>query len=238
MDSNQKPGETAALELAQRQATDEGLWFAATTASEAYLQQELRRLHAAIEGEPIAFRKEMTPPASASNLVDPWPIGWIRGVCSHVPGEPDEWDVEFSYGDDRPEGSGWRPVYSTRHYDDLKAERDRLRTGLTGMIEAVRAATIERRDWYRNVVTPLQNAYKALGIPGVELSPEEITALSGEPPSSDETEEKCCRAERGGGFVCTLPLGHAGRHEAWGSPVSRPKYLIEHWPSPEKASEP
>ena len=31
------------------QAEDEGLWFEAKTAPEAYLQQELRRLHAAIE---------------------------------------------------------------------------------------------------------------------------------------------------------------------------------------------
>jgi hypothetical protein len=31
------------------QASDPGLWFAASTAVEAYLQQELRRLHAVIE---------------------------------------------------------------------------------------------------------------------------------------------------------------------------------------------
>lgn len=44
----------AALEQAQAlvntQAEDEGLWFVAVTISEGYLQQELRRLHAAIEG--------------------------------------------------------------------------------------------------------------------------------------------------------------------------------------------
>lgn len=32
------------------QADDEGLWFVASTAPEGYLQQELRRLHAVIEG--------------------------------------------------------------------------------------------------------------------------------------------------------------------------------------------
>jgi hypothetical protein len=32
-----------------RQAEDEGLWFEAQTASEAYLQEELRKLHALIE---------------------------------------------------------------------------------------------------------------------------------------------------------------------------------------------
>ena len=35
--------------LVNEQAEDEGLWFVAATAPEAYLQQELRRLHAAIE---------------------------------------------------------------------------------------------------------------------------------------------------------------------------------------------
>ena len=38
-------------ELVAAQAEDEGLWFVAETAAEAYLQQELRRLHAMIEGE-------------------------------------------------------------------------------------------------------------------------------------------------------------------------------------------
>lgn len=42
--------------LVNEQAEDEGLWFMAETAPEAYLQQELRRLHAAIEaaGQPDA----------------------------------------------------------------------------------------------------------------------------------------------------------------------------------------
>lgn len=35
--------------LVEDQASDEGLWFEARTAPEAYLQQELRRLHAAID---------------------------------------------------------------------------------------------------------------------------------------------------------------------------------------------
>lgn len=37
------------LAVVDEQADDEGLWFLAVTAPEAYLQQELRRLHAAIE---------------------------------------------------------------------------------------------------------------------------------------------------------------------------------------------
>ena len=41
--------------VVNEQAEDEGLWFQAQTAPEAYLQQELRRLHAAVEGdEPAA----------------------------------------------------------------------------------------------------------------------------------------------------------------------------------------
>ena len=37
--------------IMDEQAKDEGLWFQAPHASEAYLQQELRRLHEAIEGK-------------------------------------------------------------------------------------------------------------------------------------------------------------------------------------------
>jgi hypothetical protein len=40
----------AILAVSNEQAEDEGLWFQATTAPEAYLQQELRKLHASIEG--------------------------------------------------------------------------------------------------------------------------------------------------------------------------------------------
>ncbi len=36
------------IEVVEEQAKDDGLWFEATTAPEAYLQQELRRLHKAV----------------------------------------------------------------------------------------------------------------------------------------------------------------------------------------------
>ena len=36
--------------LVDEQAADGGIWFVAATAPENYLQQELRRLHAAVEG--------------------------------------------------------------------------------------------------------------------------------------------------------------------------------------------
>jgi hypothetical protein len=37
------------IDLVNEQAEDEGLWFKPETAPEAYLQQELRRLHKIIE---------------------------------------------------------------------------------------------------------------------------------------------------------------------------------------------
>lgn len=36
--------------LVNSQANDHGLWFEARTAPESYLQQELRKLHAVVEG--------------------------------------------------------------------------------------------------------------------------------------------------------------------------------------------
>ncbi len=48
--AQQRDGTQALRLLVNAQASDEGLWFKAETAPEAYLQQELRRLHAAIEG--------------------------------------------------------------------------------------------------------------------------------------------------------------------------------------------
>lgn len=47
--------------LVDEQAEDEGLWFIAETAAEAYLQQELRRLHAAVEGDALAETPEAEP---------------------------------------------------------------------------------------------------------------------------------------------------------------------------------
>jgi len=41
-------------DLVEKQATDEGLWFIAQTAPEAYLQSELRKLHALIEKSLLA----------------------------------------------------------------------------------------------------------------------------------------------------------------------------------------
>jgi hypothetical protein len=43
--------EQAIKAIVDEQADDEGLWFRAETAAEAYVQAALRRLHAAIEGK-------------------------------------------------------------------------------------------------------------------------------------------------------------------------------------------
>jgi hypothetical protein len=40
-----------AIEIVNEQAEDDGCWFIAETITEAYLQQELRRLHEAVERE-------------------------------------------------------------------------------------------------------------------------------------------------------------------------------------------
>ena len=44
-------GNAALRKLVAEQAEDEGLWFIAQTAPEAYLQQALRKIHVAIEGD-------------------------------------------------------------------------------------------------------------------------------------------------------------------------------------------
>lgn len=59
-----KEARIEALEkAANEQAEDEGLWFHAATAPEAYLQKALRRLHALIEGDMLmaALAKEKKP---------------------------------------------------------------------------------------------------------------------------------------------------------------------------------
>jgi len=45
------------LMLVRKQAEDEGLWFVAQTEPEAYLQQELRRLHGAIEANAASLKE-------------------------------------------------------------------------------------------------------------------------------------------------------------------------------------
>jgi hypothetical protein len=81
--------------LVDEQAEDEGLWFIAATAPEAYLQQELRRLHATIEGrggipEPIwqAWHCRQCIPSTV--LPSEWELEQHRQRFHPVPVAPEE----------------------------------------------------------------------------------------------------------------------------------------------------
>lgn len=50
--------------LVEKQADDEGCWFVAETITEAYLQRQLRMLHAAIEGTDFFGFPETAEPGS------------------------------------------------------------------------------------------------------------------------------------------------------------------------------
>lgn len=69
-------------QLVAQQAEDDGLWFNAVTAGEAYLQQELRKLHAAIEGERIEFKRTSPPPGVAQQV---YPCGCSASPDDQVP---------------------------------------------------------------------------------------------------------------------------------------------------------
>lgn len=51
------------------------------------------------------------------------PTGFVRGVRVGSPMESQDWDVEFSYGDDEPHGEGWQAVY-LRTPTDSEQRRD------------------------------------------------------------------------------------------------------------------
>ena len=53
-----RAAQAATRAIADEQSFDSGLWFVATTATEAHLQAALRRLTAAVEGEPVALTDE------------------------------------------------------------------------------------------------------------------------------------------------------------------------------------
>lgn len=57
----ERPEQKSPREIVDEQAEDEGLWFVARTAPEAYLQQELRRLHAAVEADALRAAKRRRP---------------------------------------------------------------------------------------------------------------------------------------------------------------------------------
>jgi hypothetical protein len=74
-----------ALQIVHEQAEDEGLWFEAQTAPEAYLQQELRRLHGAVEAS-----QDAKPTAQTADARDAERWRWIephfRVFSPHIDG--------------------------------------------------------------------------------------------------------------------------------------------------------
>ena len=84
--------------LVDEQAEDEGLWFIAATAPEAYLQQELRRLHAAIEGDPCPSCNTYAP--------------WHRVDCAAHP--PDKKNPVILCEKD------WAPHFEIAYYEGFE----------------------------------------------------------------------------------------------------------------------
>lgn len=70
------------LQIVLEQAEDEGLWFEARTAPEAYLQQELRKLHAAVEQQ------------ADENARLRARVERLEGAIRWALGEEGEWDEE------------------------------------------------------------------------------------------------------------------------------------------------
>ena len=96
-----------ARQIADEQANDRGLWCSPVSISAEYLQQELRRLHAAIEGE--------GPRAKAEGLLSVYTEKWALGVGRDV-GHPKMLTVGFvrELSDDEMRSfhdyiRGWRP---------------------------------------------------------------------------------------------------------------------------------
>lgn len=90
--------------LVNKQAEDHGLWFAAMTAPEAYLQQELRKLHTAVEA---ALQDEPTSTLTSE------PKRYIPGEAS-VLGDPACKCVEVDAGG----CVGWDVANCPRHNPD------------------------------------------------------------------------------------------------------------------------
>jgi len=70
--------------LIAEQAADEGLWFFEETAPEAYLQQELRRLHASVEE-----LLELESDAVQEALEEVNRQGWVARALECIDGELD-----------------------------------------------------------------------------------------------------------------------------------------------------
>lgn len=107
-------------EIVEAQANDPALWFIAQTAPEAYLQKELRRLHAAVEASAALEAREWIPVSErtpeefqevllyhnlgdverpgvahaidvASYVDGEWIFPWDRGTLNPAPRWPQYW---------------------------------------------------------------------------------------------------------------------------------------------------
>ena len=91
------PVRDAMANLISEQAEDDALWFEAEHIAEAYFQQELRRLHAAVESALAS------PPAPPVQPVQGEPVAWrVRGYNQFKTGTPGPW----RYFDGRPDVNG------------------------------------------------------------------------------------------------------------------------------------
>lgn len=64
-----------------------------------------------ITGEAVSAQAPLQSSVGAEAI----PAAWFRGVRTpSTVHEPSEWNVDFSYGDDRPDGLGWMPLYSEK----------------------------------------------------------------------------------------------------------------------------
>jgi len=89
---------SALRKIVDLQAADDGLWFEARTASEAYLQQELRKLHAAIEAEPAkpeSEPKDVRFPRTPDRQPSDWLIekSFIFKVLEAHEAVPEHYDI-------------------------------------------------------------------------------------------------------------------------------------------------
>lgn len=92
-----------------------------------------------------SYSAEGSGPA-AGGADQPWPTAWMRGVTSYCgANEPPEHDAEFSYGDDKPEGDGWVPLYRAAERSGLKS-RDEI-------IELMKGRIFSRRNRFYGLLS-------------------------------------------------------------------------------------
>lgn len=99
----------SARQIAAEQAEDDGLWFVAETATEAYLQQELRRLTAAVEAESAWMPIETAPKDSNVLLTDGVNVsegGWVSDVDQGA-----EWEGQLGMADWWSVSLAWKPTH-------------------------------------------------------------------------------------------------------------------------------